>query len=202
MARPRHVSDDEILEVAREVLTEDPSAPTTSIASRVGLSQAALFKRFGTKVGLIQRALDIPAAPDWTEVCERGPDDRPVVEQLHEIGALMNAFFQRIVPRVAALKALGLDLRCLFEGRSAPPPPVVGYQAMRGWVSRAMAKGLLRPADPAETAIAFMGSFQGRAFWEHVGGSWLPGPVTTDEAYVEHVVELFWRGLAPAGEGS
>ncbi len=50
MGRPRTVSDEVILEAARSVFLEHgPSASTQAIADRLSLSQAALFKRFGTK---------------------------------------------------------------------------------------------------------------------------------------------------------
>ncbi len=197
MARPRNVSDEAILEAARAALVEDPSVSTGSIADRVGLSQAALFKRFGTKLGLIHRALDLGVPPNWVSVCDRGPDDRPLPEQLREIGIEMNAFFMMMVPRFAASKALGIDIRALLASKNTPPPPVVGYQAMRGWVARAMTRGLLRTTDPGSVAISFMGSFQARAFWKHMGGSWFPTPIPDDEAYVANVVDQFWRGLAP-----
>lgn len=199
MARPRQVSDDQILDAARELLTEDPSTSTVSIAERVGLSQAALFKRFGTKLGLIRRALDLPEAPDWVAVCEAGPDERPVREQLCEIGAELDRFFQRVVPRIAAMKAIGIDLRALFHGQQAPPP-VVGHRALMGWFERAMDRGLLRRTDAGGAALALMGSFQSRAFWQHVGGAWFPPASGDDAAYVTEIVELFWRGLAPTEE--
>ena len=62
MVRPRLFSDAEILQVARRCFLEHgPAVSTTVIASEVGLSQAALFKRFGTKQNLMLLALPLMA---------------------------------------------------------------------------------------------------------------------------------------------
>lgn len=196
MGRPRHISDSEILDVARDVLHECPTASTLTIAERVGLSQAALFKRFGTKLGMLHKAFDLDAAPGWVGMVEAGPDERPIPDQLREIGFEIDAFFRRLVPSVAALKALGIDLRSLFT-KTQLPPPVRGYEALRGWFARAMAAGLIRPSDPGASAIAFMGAFQARAFWRYMAGSHFPTPLPDDEVYIASVVEVFWRGLSP-----
>ena len=59
--RPRKISDEDILDVARECLLEQGvNVSTQVIAKRLGVSQATLFKRFGTKVKLLQMALWIP----------------------------------------------------------------------------------------------------------------------------------------------
>ena len=64
MGRPRTVSDDVILEAARAVFLEQgPGASTQSIADRLSVSQAALFKRFGTKRDLMIAALMPPVPP-------------------------------------------------------------------------------------------------------------------------------------------
>lgn len=196
MARPRHISDDEILEVARECFTADPTTSTVTIAERVGLSQAALFKRFGTKLGLMSQALGVPTTPSWVELAHSGPDDRPVPDQLVELGTRVNAFFTTIMPRVAAMKAAGMTFARMF-GHQAEPPPVIGYRALAGWFERAIDQGLVRPADPGGLAIAFIGTFQGRAFWNFFAAGQFPAPLPDNDVYIRHVVDVFWRGLAP-----
>ena len=59
MARPRTVSDEDVLAAARKVfLARGPGAPVSDIAARVGLSQPALFRRFGDKNEILRRALE------------------------------------------------------------------------------------------------------------------------------------------------
>ena len=75
MARPRQVSDEDILTAAKEILLEHGAkASTTAIAKAVGLSQAALFKRFGTKLDLVKAALAPKTPRQWWLDAANGPD--------------------------------------------------------------------------------------------------------------------------------
>lgn len=195
MARPRQVSDDAILEATRQaVLEHGPSVPTTEIARRIGLSQAALFKRFGTKLKLLLAALGLPGEPPWVPLAAGGPDDRPVPAQLEELAWSVLRFLQKMVPRIAALKALGIDPRDMFAMHEVPPP-VVGQQALAAWFERAIQQGLIRPGNAETLSVAFIGLFQARAFWMHMAGQYL-APVD-DDTYVRDVLDQFWRGVAP-----
>ncbi len=58
MPRTKLISDDDVLSRAREVLLcRGASVSTAEIAKHVGLSQATLFQRFGSKNALLTRAL-------------------------------------------------------------------------------------------------------------------------------------------------
>ena len=105
MGRPRTVTDEQILEKAREVfIDQGPNATTATIAERLGLSQGALFKRFGTKEELLMAALR-PAPPAWLDQVLQGPDARPIPEQLVELGLQIAAFMDDLVPRIGVLHA-------------------------------------------------------------------------------------------------
>lgn len=195
MARPRQVSDEEILDAARACFMEDPNASTVTIADRVGLSQAALFKRFGTKMRLLLEAMGIKHGPPWVDLCAAGPDERPIDEQLVEIGTEVQGFFTRIIPRLMAMKAVGISFQAMF-GDHDKPPPVVGFESLEGWFRRAVESGRVRDEDPKAMALAFLGQFQGRAFWKHMAAH-LTGPMPPDDAYIAFVVHTFWRGVAP-----
>lgn len=195
MARPRQVTDDEILEAARACFLEDPSASTNTIASRIGLSQAAVFKRFGTKMRLLMASMGMEDGPSWTQMANAGPDERPMEEQLEELGTTIMDFFTLMIPRLAVLKAAGLTFRRMF-GDDVTPPPVVGYQALTGFFERAIAQGLVRQGDPSGLAISFLGMFQARAFWRHFAAGYFTMQMD-DAEYVRHIVDLYWRGVAP-----
>lgn len=194
MARPVQVSDDDILCSAREVFaTQGPAATISCIAARVGLSQAALFKRFGTKENLLHRAFELPE-PAWVQRVKEGPDARQADAQLREIGLEILTFARFIVPRVSVLKSAGLRFEQIFK-EHPEPPPVRAQRVLAGWFERAMARGLIRPSDPNVLAFAFFGPFQSRAFWLHMTGeATLP---ISDEAFVASIVDVFYRGIAP-----
>lgn len=194
MARRRHITDEEILQAARQEWLADPRASTARIAERIGLSEAAIFKRFRTKVGLMLKAFGVESGPPWAEIVDRGPDNRPLDEQLMEIGTEIEAFFRMLMPRVTVLKGVGLDPRDLFTG-CGEPPPVVGFKALRGWFERAQQAGLVDPRlDAGALAITFIGPFQGQAFWRQM----FQDRVAIDhDNFVRHVVATFARGFAP-----
>jgi AcrR family transcriptional regulator len=195
MARPRQVSDEDILDAARACFVQEgPQVATSVIARVVGLSQAALFKRFGTKACLMLRALGLPDRPTWCTTADAGPTAAPMPEQLRDLGAEILTFFHDLVPRVWALKASGIQMDQVF-GETEVPPPIAGQRALAGWFQRAIAAGQLREADANVLAIAFIGNFQARAFWQHVMGGALVS--ISDEVYVKQVTEVFWRGVAP-----
>jgi len=192
MARPRKVTDAEILSVARAVFLEHGAGISTSrIADELGVSQAALFKRFGTKQALMLRALLPPAVPPWATIATEGPDDRPVGVQLEEISRAILSFFVEMLPCILVLRSSGAleDLLKHFD----VPPPVVGHRAVTAWFERAMEQGRIRRCDASMLAFNFIGAFHGRVMVNHITRGHF-GDVDID-AYAAHTAELLLRGL-------
>ena len=138
---------------------------TQVIADQVGLSQAALFKRFGTKQNLMLEALAPPATPLFAEQLLAGPDDRPLAEQLAEIAEHILAFLRQILPVVAALRFCEISPLELLS-RYETPPPVVALRGLTTWFEKAIADGRLRHHQPEALAMAFMGSLHARVFFQ------------------------------------
>jgi AcrR family transcriptional regulator len=199
MARPRQVSDEDILDTARACFLEHGTAVSTAhIAGEVGLSQAALFKRFQTKENLIMQALRPPEEPEWVGRIGSGPDGRPVPDQLNEIGRGMLGFLREIMPRILLLKASGIDPEVLFRAFETPPP-VRAHGALTRWFEAGCRDGRLSCRDSAHTALQFMGALHVRAYFCHMFG--LEADEAGDAAYIAGFVETFWSGLAPAEDG-
>ena len=88
--RPRKVSDQEVFDVVRKCLIEHGGSVSTQyIADCIGVSQATLFKRFGSKNNLLQTALLVLAqtkkAKDVFEILDKGPTDEPIQNQLKNL---------------------------------------------------------------------------------------------------------------------
>jgi len=196
MARPRTVSDEEMLSAARAVFLEHGGgASTKAIAERLGVSQAALFKRFGTKKDLMIAALAPPAVPPFVPILEGGPDpDRPMDEQLGELARVMASFFTEMVPCVMVLNTSGMDPRAILEAHDVPPP-VRAQRAVAAWVRQAIDLGLARDCDPDAVAFAVLGVLHLRAFFSTLTRQ----PPTEAEltAHVERAIDVLWRGIAP-----
>jgi AcrR family transcriptional regulator len=62
MGRTKTISDEEVLERAREVFVEQGfRASTKAIAKHVGVSEGVLFQRFSTKEELFFAAMILPS---------------------------------------------------------------------------------------------------------------------------------------------
>lgn len=197
MSRPRQVSDEQILTAARECFLElGPQAPTSAIAERLGVSQAALFKRFGSKETLLLRSLAPPEKPAWVDLCELGPDDRPFDEQLIEIALAIARFFGEVIPCLAVLRASSSpDHIEALMGEHKVPPPVRGTEALVLFLRRAQKSGHLRQDLDARVFVsALLGSLMHRAFLSYVGAGLIEMPGIED--HVRGVVPLLLHGGA------
>ncbi|MCZ7585191.1 MAG: TetR/AcrR family transcriptional regulator [Deltaproteobacteria bacterium] len=198
MGRPKHVSDEEILDAARACFRElGPSVSTTVIAGRLEISQAALFKRFGTKEELMVAALGPPPVPPWLSLLNQGPDGRPIKVQLREIGRVLNQFFEQYMPNFAVLRACG-DPSVMMERHYDVAPPLLGHRAMTDWFRRAGRRGLVRGRRAKALAMMFLAAFQGRSMIQHLTNGALP--LQDADAYINDVVDLLCDGILPEAD--
>ena len=173
-----------------------PSASTTEIARRVGLSQAALFKRFGTKTDLLRRALMPPREPPFLAAVLAGPTDAPIAPQLKVVGKGILAFFHTLIPCMTILRAAGVDHERILKSYDVPPP-VRAHGALKGWLERAQALGRLRAdVDVSATAMVFLGALQSRAFLTDMLGDTAFMPGGDDDAYIENLIDVLCHGIA------
>ncbi|MEM6532303.1 MAG: helix-turn-helix domain-containing protein [Myxococcota bacterium] len=197
MARPRQISDDDILRAAREVFVDDgPAASTSKVAELLGVSQAALFRRFGSKERLLLEALAPPKTPRWVAEMAEGPDERPLVQQLTAIARSASDYLSAHVPRITALCASGISHDALFDHYAEGPPVVVALRALTSWVRRAQRRGLVvKGVDPRSVAVLFLGAVQFPAFLNHLPNA--DERPRIDQKTLEKTVALVARGLEP-----
>ena len=151
MARPRTISDDQILQTARECFLTTWSfrgRPMSSLISWEYLAQA-LFKRFSQQTGSVaggNRSVgNSPAS--WIPMVEAGPDERSLDAQLTEILEELADFFVDICsPHVCTQMERQLIPKDLFA-RYDEAPPLVDIRVLSGWLRRAAARGMIRDVD-------------------------------------------------------
>lgn len=195
MARRRQFSDEEILEAARRCFLEHGAQVSTSyIAKEIGLSQAALFKRFQTKENLLLHALAPPEEPEWMDQLRGGPDERAIDEQLVEVGTKAIRFLRTLMPRIMVLKSAGLEPSDVMK-RFEVPPPLRAMRLLGAFVVQAQQEGRMQAADPGVFAMQFMGALHGRAYFAHMFHT--ADHDLDDEAYIRAVVAHLWHGVAP-----
>jgi AcrR family transcriptional regulator len=191
--RPRQFSDDDLLRVARECFLEHgASVPTAVIAARLGVSQAALFKRIGTKEALLTKALVGEFAPPWLGVLGRPPDERPPREQLLGIATEIDRTLRRLLPELSVLSGRGQGkARRLLSGGESPPRRA--QNALAGWLRALARQRRARVHDPEALALVLLSALESRHIMRFALGLDYPdgGP-----GYVAFVVDVVWASIA------
>lgn len=198
--RPRTFSDQELLDVARELfLQTGPAVTTAQIAKKLGVSQAAVFKRFRTKEQLMVRALLPLEQPAWITRIEAGPTDQPVSEQLLTILHEVNEFFSKAMPAISVLRATAICQKTIFEAFPDGPPPVRAHRALMKFFQTLHDQGRIVAPEPRALASAFLGAVHGPHSLQHCLGDLAPD---SGENYAEHMVQFFWTGICPSSKAS
>ena len=167
--RPRQVSDEAILEAARNCLLRDgPGVAIARIAEQVGVSAPAVLKRFGTKEQLVTRALLSEAPPDLSP----GPDPGALRPQLVAIMLRIEPLVMNAVPRLATSRARGI------QGSQwlAKPHPSMARRNLLAWLRKARASHQLRHPDLESAANLLVSLVEARGFLKWVDPAWVkPG---------------------------
>lgn len=196
MVRPRQFTDDELLDGARKCFIEHgPGVSTNHIADEIGVSQATLFKRFGTKQQLMVAALAPRPNMDILLRIEDGPTDAPIEDQLRELASQMAGMFDRLLPCLMTLWGAGKNPHEMFPDKSQAPP-VRARKAMAVFFEKAQAQGRMAGGDPEMLAMVFIGGMKEAAFQKHLLRD--DTAKTDADAYAATLVETFWRGVQPA----
>lgn len=182
MARPRQVSDEALEQGARDAFLElGPAAPVADIARRLGVTQAALFHRAGSKEALMLRALT-PGAPEAVAIFQAGPNEEPLADQLTPVLRSLLQFLDVAIPGLMVLRGAGVAMT-----GGGPPPPLALRAALTRYLTAAVSRGLVNLAKPAATADALLSSLEARALNRYLGGpSFVSG---SDSAFIKHLLE-------------
>lgn len=163
------MSDEQLEAAAREVFLElGPAAPVADVAKRLGVTQAALFHRLGSKEALMLKAL-CPGAPEALAAFEAGPaPDVPVHEQLTPTLHALLGFLRQAIPGLMVLRGAGIASdKAVPPG---PPPPVAMRAALAAFLSLAAERGLVHLVDAPATADAILGALEARVLNGFLGG--------------------------------
>ncbi|MFT7580454.1 MAG: AcrR family transcriptional regulator [Myxococcota bacterium] len=197
MARPRSISDETLLDAAREVFLRDGyGAATTAIAKSAGVSEATLFKRFGTKDELFFRALcDCPGAMAGLALGPLLAGKEGAAERLETVLTHLIEHFRVEMPRMILLMSHGGFNPVEFWQRNPNAAPLKGLKALTAFIDGEMRHGRLSQADPEVVARMLAGSARSFVFFELIGmQESMPMASTT---YARGAIDVLLRGIAP-----
>jgi AcrR family transcriptional regulator len=190
MPRP-HIPDEHLLESARAVFLRDgPDATSTAVAEAAGVSVALLFKRFGTKQALFERAMAWQEQPWMIELRPlRGRGD--LRDNLERVALAMIESFRTEMPKHMMVWASS-PAEAWGAGE---PPPVRGMKVVAAWFEEEMRLGRMRRSDPEVAARVFSGAIVAFAMAEMTGlAERMPLATTT---FVRGLADAFWLGARP-----
>lgn len=191
MARPRLISDEQILNAMREAaLTHGPKVSLDIVAGNLGVSAPALLKRFGSRDELLVSALKPPSDPEWIQRLRQGPSDEPFEAQLLELFSSMSKFLESVVPCMMALRESGIPLETIFKGVR---PPQEGIEVIASWLQGARKKDLIEAEELETAAFAILGALQTRHFFSHMLQKRYSAE--SERRYLEELSAFFARAL-------
>ncbi len=195
MARPRLISDAQILDATRTAVAESgPGVSLDVVAGKLGVSQPALLKRFGSRQKLMVAALRPPAEPPYAAKLRAGPDDRPLREQLAEVIGWLFAYFEENAPLIAALRESGIPMCDVFPPSDGEPPPLRIKRGVSEWLRRARTKGLLAADCDVDTvALCIVSTVSASSHMRHLFRHLAMNK--PDRAFLKSVTDFFDRAL-------
>jgi AcrR family transcriptional regulator len=193
MARPRQVSNEQILLATRAcVLESGPQVPLDEVAERLGVTSPALLKRFGNRQNLLLQALRPPVVVPFRAELHQGPDaSLPLEGQLEALFTKCHDFMEQVVPGVAVLRESGIPHHEVFENDEGP---INFIRDIARWVQVAVQVGLAEAQAPESVATAMLGAIQTRVFTAHVTKHAYSS--RSSREYLKDLAQLFTRALS------
>jgi TetR/AcrR family transcriptional repressor of mexJK operon len=200
MGRTPRVSRDQVLHAAREAFVDGGYAGTTlaDIATRLGVSPAALLRHAPTKQALFQAAMGRAPEHDLRPLAfleEVAGSEDPIVV-LRRVADVFLPFIQERLREVVSLylhsrRETGV-LLLPFDPAIRPTPPQRNLNYLANYLRRARRAGRIRVADPYAAAAVFMASLHSYVFLHEVVQA-LEKPIPI-ETYVETLLDIWARG--------
>ncbi len=198
MARPTTITDDQILDAARQVFLERGiTATTAEVAKRAGVAEGSIFKRWKTKQALFYAALSPnDEDPGFINnlVARVGRGD--LQETLTEVGMQAIDFFRQIMPLIMMCWSNPVPGELPPPFQTTNPKPLRVLKAIAGFFEAEMKEGRLARRDAEVMARTYLGGIQQFALLELVSRTRneLPMPA---EMFIRGLVNLMWNGVRP-----
>jgi AcrR family transcriptional regulator len=201
MGRNPRVTREQVLSAAREAFVERgyEGATLTAIASKLGVSAAALLRHAPTKRDLFLASVG-SGEPDLVPLAflrelDGSEDPRAVLRRVAEtMVPFLEARIRQIVARWVYFKRIpGVGrLPLPFDPEVRPTPPQKNLRLLEDYMRRAARRGRLRIANPRAAAFAFFATVHSFVFLQHIIEA-LEEPMPLEE-YLDAVLDVWTRG--------
>ena len=190
MGRPKTISDDAVLRIARDVFRENGHTATTrEVAQAAGISEAVLYQRFGSKDALFFAAMHA-RGPEIEELL--GPEDPPddAREYLRTVLGRLGEYFAEVIPL-----ALRVMMHPSFDPASLARTTPGGPAELREGLSKRIASLARRKrlAAPDEVVVARL--LLSLAHDWALGVAFAHGSPAPNDTWLEEVLGVLWQGL-------
>ncbi len=192
MPRPKTITDAEILTVARSLfLQAGARASTRTLSKLVGISEAVIFQRFGTKEDLFFAAM-VPPAAQLDKMFDVRAGSDLVSANLRSIGLQIVAYFREVMPVFLSLVSHpAFDLPTFLQ-RHTLPAMQIGNR-LTAYLEAEATLGRIRTDIIAPTVAVLLSHLHNLALSETIGAH---HPTDTERG-IDEAIALLWQGISP-----
>lgn len=198
MARPRLVSDQQILDATRvAVLEKGAQVSLDAVGEQLGITSPALIKRFGTRQNLLLSAL-MPDIAELDAIFTAPPGHEALGAQLEGMISRVAQYFRHTMPRLMALReCVSHDV---LHARIKAPLPLHAITGMTRWLGALHRRGLIEGEMLETIASAIVGAIMARVVSAHLAQQSLTP--RAQRKFEMELAALFTRALSTPSEVS
>ncbi len=192
MPRNKTITDEEILVVARSLfIKKGLKASTRTLAKMVGISEAVIFQRFGTKEDLFFTAM-VPPEAQLEAIFNVQPGQNQVTANLKLLSLQIVTYFREVMPVFLSLISHpSFNMQTFMKHHTMPAIQL--KNKLTDYLNAEAELGRICKENVSTTAAVLLSHLHNLALSENIGSH---ESIDMDCA-VSDAIAALWKGLAP-----